>query len=60
LVEDDGAGFQPGLGDAVAGHFGLAVMEERARRHGGRLAIESEPGRGTRVEVAIPALKGSY
>lgn len=55
-VEDDGRGFDP---DAVAGleraHFGLALMRERAAAAGGRLAVESRPGRGTRVKLALPA-----
>jgi len=32
-------------------HIGLSIMEERARRLGGELKIESEPGEGTRVEL---------
>ena len=52
LVEDDGVGFE---GEAPAGnpgeHIGLTVMQERARRLGGVLTIESEPGEGTRVEL---------
>jgi two-component system nitrate/nitrite sensor histidine kinase NarX len=52
LVEDDGVGFED---DAKRGrpgeHIGLSIMEERARRLGGNLRIESEPGEGTRVEL---------
>jgi signal transduction histidine kinase len=29
-------------------------MRERAAAVGGRLAIDSAPGRGTRVEVTVP------
>jgi signal transduction histidine kinase len=51
-VEDDGVGFdravvKPGR------HFGLVGMSERARSLGGRLSIESAPGRGTSVEVTV-------
>jgi len=36
-------------------HWGLVGMHERARRVGGRVEIDSRPGGGTRVSVAIPA-----
>jgi two-component system nitrate/nitrite sensor histidine kinase NarX len=53
LVEDDGVGFDLPRRDGSPGeHIGLSIMEERARRLGGQLRIESEPGEGTRVEVA--------
>lgn len=57
LVEDDGIGFtEPGIGASPQGeHIGLFVMEERARRIGADLRIESEPGEGTRVELVFPA-----
>ncbi len=52
LVEDDGVGFEvPGRDGHPGEHIGLSIMEERARRLGGQLRIESEPGEGTRVEL---------
>jgi two-component system nitrate/nitrite sensor histidine kinase NarX len=52
LVEDDGVGFEVPDRDGRPGeHIGLSIMEERARRLGGQLRIESEPGEGTRVEL---------
>lgn len=55
IVRDDGRGFVPDENQmGFAGHFGLTVMRERARRHGGDLRIDSRPGQGTEVEVAIP------
>lgn len=55
IVRDDGCGFSP---DTVqtegAGHFGITVMQERARRYGGRLSMESRPGHGTIVEAVLP------
>lgn len=52
-VSDDGAGFDPGeVPDE--GHFGLAIMEERAQMAGGELCLESAPGLGTRVTVRLP------
>ncbi len=52
LVEDDGVGFDNAAKAGRPGeHIGLAIMEERAQRLGGRLRIESEPGEGTRLEL---------
>ena len=51
-VTDDGAGFDPGL--IPAGHMGLASMKSRAEGIGGRLTIDSAPGAGTRLGVAVP------
>jgi signal transduction histidine kinase len=57
-VQDDGHGF-----DSEAIHregfprFGLAIMRERAQSIGGKLFIESAPGRGTRVSVEIPVIR---
>lgn len=54
-IQDDGAGFFPARAIGLtSGHFGLAVMQERAERFGGRLSISSQPGQGTIVEVSIP------
>jgi two-component system nitrate/nitrite sensor histidine kinase NarX len=52
LVEDDGVGFEDAAKRGRPGeHIGLSIMEERARRLGGKLRIESEVGEGTRVEL---------
>ncbi len=57
-VHDDGRGFLPDAASGEAnGHFGLMVMQERARRFGGQLVIESAPGVGTTIKASIP-LKG--
>ena len=52
-VADDGHGFDP-VRLPGGSHFGLAVMRERAELAGGRLEIDSAPGRGTRVLVEVP------
>lgn len=53
LVEDDGVGFEDVSKQGQPGeHIGLSIMEERARRLGGNLRIESEVGEGTRVELS--------
>jgi len=49
-IQDDGAGFAP---SPRRGH-GLANMRARATALGGHLAIESAPGRGTRVILTLP------
>ena len=52
LVEDDGVGFEDAAKRGRPGeHIGLSIMEERARRLGGNLRIETEVGEGTRVEL---------
>ena len=54
-VSDDGCGFTaPEQKVGVAGHLGLLGMRERAALLGGTFAIESSPGRGTRIVVTIP------
>ena len=52
-VQDDGAGFTPGLPRAGTGH-GLTNMQARAVALGGSLRIESTPGKGTRVLLTLP------
>jgi two-component system sensor histidine kinase UhpB len=57
VVEDDGHGFdpaQPPAPPSAARGLGIHSMRERAAVHKGALAIESAPGRGTRVSVEIP------
>ncbi|QOY87369.1 sensor histidine kinase [Paludibaculum fermentans] len=54
-IRDDGAGFDPKRTlSTPSGHFGLIVMQERARRFGGALHIDSAPGNGTIVEADLP------
>ncbi len=52
LVEDDGNGLVSTNRQPLPGeHVGLSIMQERARRLGGTLRVEGEPGEGTRVEL---------
>ncbi|AVT28283.1 two-component sensor histidine kinase [Plantactinospora sp. BC1] len=58
-VRDDGVGFEPGVKRANGSHnggFGLAGMRQRVQRLAGRLDIESEPGGGTAISAAVPAI----
>ena len=52
-VADDGTGFDAAAAPG-AGHHGLDNMRRRAESLGGRLLVESEQGRGTRIIVALP------
>jgi two-component system sensor histidine kinase DegS len=55
VVGDDGKGFDPqAVRDPSRKSFGLASMRERVESLGGQLTLESQPGQGTRVMVAIP------
>jgi len=57
VVRDDGAGFEVAtvLERAVgAGNLGLIGMRERVEILGGSLAVDSEPGHGTRIRVSLP------
>jgi two-component system, NarL family, sensor histidine kinase DegS len=53
-IEDDGVGFDPEK--VGAAHFGLKGIRERARWVGGRTAVDSAPGRGTRILVELPLM----
>jgi signal transduction histidine kinase len=55
-IADDGRGFTPAAAEAARedGHLGLRVLADMARDAGGKLDIDSEPGRGTRVLLEVP------
>ncbi|WP_239076356.1 sensor histidine kinase [Actinocatenispora rupis] len=58
-VVDDGVGFEPKAprtNGSGHGGFGLAGMRQRVQRLAGRLDIESEPGGGTAISAAVPAI----
>lgn len=56
-VRDNGRGFDSG-GDMTAGHYGLLGLRERARLANGQLTMESEPGKGTTLQMTLPAQAG--
>ncbi|MDX3231614.1 GAF domain-containing sensor histidine kinase [Streptomyces sp. ME19-01-6] len=53
-VADDGGGFDPSVVRRAGRHLGLVSMRDRASGVGGRLAVESEPGKGTVIEMEVP------
>lgn len=53
-VQDDGRGFVRNRTGRLPGGFGLISMQERAERMGGKMSVDSQPGRGTRVAAVIP------
>jgi len=60
IVEDDGSGLvaMPLVSHATAaasqGHFGIEIMQERARHLGGSITVNEREGGGTRVHLLIP------
>ena len=56
LIEDDGVGFiEPQTSVHSGEHIGLSIMQDRAKRFGGMLTVESEPGEGTRIVLEFSA-----
>jgi signal transduction histidine kinase len=51
-VTDDGIGFDPLLDRA--GHFGIAIMRERASAVGAQFFVDSSPNRGCKISVSLP------
>ncbi|AYV27059.1 GAF domain-containing sensor histidine kinase [Streptomyces sp. CJ_13] len=53
-VTDNGQGFVPSAVRRAGRHLGLVSMRDRASGVGGRLAVHSEPGTGTTIEMEVP------
>jgi signal transduction histidine kinase len=64
-IADDGIGFDPHclpaplLGE-TSGGFGLKALRERIEQLEGTFTLESTPGSGTTIAVALPAVEGSF
>ena len=59
-IVDNGQGFRPG---SMEGHYGLTVMRERTEGIGGTFNVASSPGKGTVIDITVPAqdyLIGNY
>jgi signal transduction histidine kinase len=55
-IRDNGRGFDPAR-PVRATALGLRGLRERAAALGGRVKVESAPGRGTTIEVSFPVAK---
>jgi signal transduction histidine kinase len=53
-VTDDGCGFDPSVVRSAGRHLGLVSMRDRASGAGGSLTVQSEPGKGTVIEMEVP------
>ena len=59
-ISDDGVGFDTENHPSVeGGHFGLLDMHERVERMGGKLSIQSAPGKGATITVEVDCPAGS-
>ena len=62
-VEDDGVGFDPAqvaLPPSAGRGVGLFGMHERINLLGGTLSVDSTPGVGTEIRIAVPAEPAFY
>ena len=56
---DDGKGFDlndPGF--TAGAHWGLTSMRERAQQINAQFQLASTPGKGTELELVVPAVPG--
>ncbi|MEY7978829.1 GAF domain-containing sensor histidine kinase [Streptomyces pilosus] len=53
-VSDDGRGFETRVVRRAGRHLGLVSMRDRASGVGGRLTVDSAPGKGTTIEMEVP------
>lgn len=57
-ITDNGIGFSTKNIGRQTGKYGLIGLQERVRLVGGRLTIESKPGKGTNIFITVPIDKG--
>ncbi|MEE1737510.1 GAF domain-containing sensor histidine kinase [Streptomyces sp. BE147] len=53
-ITDDGSGFDVTAVRRAGRHLGLVSMRHRASSVGGKLTVESVPGKGTTIEMEVP------
>jgi signal transduction histidine kinase len=53
-ITDDGRGFDSEHAVAEPGHYGVLGMRERAQQLRGEFQLQSRPGQGTAIRVAVP------
>jgi signal transduction histidine kinase len=54
-VRDDGRGFDTAMASSQPnGHYGLVGIQERTKRIGGELILNSWPGSGTELTLSVP------
>jgi signal transduction histidine kinase len=56
VIEDNGIGFN--FSEVIDKGLGLTSMRERMQSAGGKLLIESNPGKGTRITASCLVLEG--
>lgn len=56
MCTDDGSGFDASGGQKDS-HWGLRGMDERARKLGGQLRVESDASRGTEIIASVPCYR---
>lgn len=57
-IGDDGCGFDSSVSPSSDGHhYGLIGMRERVEKLGGDFRLTSSPGKGTQVQLSIPAAR---
>jgi signal transduction histidine kinase len=59
LVQDDGRGFEPSMPPTEGKRHGLGNMRRRAETIGGTLELQSTPGKGTTVRLAVNLANGT-
>jgi signal transduction histidine kinase len=57
-LTDNGVGFNVDRASEREG-FGVVSMEERVKKTGGNLSIESSPGKGTKISFSVPTENSS-
>jgi signal transduction histidine kinase len=54
-LRDDGRGFDTAIASSQPnGHYGLVGIQERTKRIGGELILNSWPGSGTELTLSVP------